>query len=126
MWRNPCVILKAAAVGSAVVTSEGHHEHLVTAAAALAVGVGAMAGVRRSADLVKQYLMSDAAKRPVMPVMKPAYTFDASKMGSVIPKMPPIDTKAGERAALSAINRQIDLQIRAGNAVPGPTFRHMR
>ena len=100
---------------------------VLMAAAALAVGAGAVAGVQALGLVsVKQYLNSEAARRPVMPEMKPAYTWDTSKIGSVIPKTPPIDTKAGERAALSAINRQIDLQIRAGNAVPGPTFRHMR
>jgi len=101
---------------------------IVKAVVALAIGMSLMAGVQMAGLFsVKQYLMSDAAKRSAaMPVMKPAYTWDTSKMGSVIPKMPPIDTKAGERAALNSINRQIDLQIRAGNAVPGPTFRHMR
>lgn len=100
---------------------------VLKAVAALCVGVALMAGVQMLGLLsVKQYLMSDAAKRPAMPVMKPAYTWDTGKMATAIPKMPPIDTKAGERAALGAINRQIELQIRAGNAVPGPTFRHMR
>jgi len=100
---------------------------VVKAVAALCVGATLMAGVQMLGLFsVKQYLMSDAAKRPAMPVMKPAYTWDTSKMATAIPKMPPIDTKAGERAALNSINRQIDLQIRAGNAVPGPTFRHMR
>jgi hypothetical protein len=94
---------------------------VVTAAAAFAVGLGALAGVQALGLIsVKQYLMSDAARRPVMPEMKPAYKFDTGKIGSVIPKMPPIDTKAGERAALSAINRQIDLNIRAGNNIPVP------
>ena len=100
---------------------------IVKAVVALAIGMSLMAGVQMAGLFsVKQYLMSDAAKRPVVPAMKPAYTWDTSKMATAIPKMPPIDTKAGERAALGAINRQIDLQIRAGNAVPGPTFRHMR
>jgi len=100
---------------------------VVTAAAAFAVGAGALIGAQAIGFAsVKQYLTSEAARRPVMPEMKPAYNLDTRNIGSVIPKMPPIDTKAGERAALSAINRQIDLQIRAGNAVPGPTFRHMR
>lgn len=101
---------------------------VVMAAAALAVGAGAVAGAQALGFVsVKQYLTSDAARRPVMPEMKPAYNLDTRRMGSVIPKMPPIDTKAGERAALSAINRQIDLHIRAGNNIPMPkTYPGMR
>ena len=102
---------------------------VVKAVVALCVGFCLMAGLQMYGLFsIKQYLMSDAAKRSAstaLPVMKPAFNLDTSKMGSVIPKMPPIDTKAGERAALNSINRQIDLTIRAGNAVPGPSFRHM-
>jgi len=96
---------------------------VVKAFFALSIGLGMIAGVQALGLLsVKQYLASDAAKRPVMPAVKPAYTWDSNKIGStVIPKMPPIDTSAGQRAAINSIQRQIDLQIRAAqNSVPVP------
>jgi len=95
--------------------------NIMKAVVALCGGVCLMAGVQMAGLFsVKQYLIPDAAKRPVaMPVMKPAFNWDSSKMVT-IPKMPPIDTRAGERAALNSINRQIDIAIRAGNSVPVP------
>ena len=47
-------------------------------------------------------------------------TFDASKIDGLLYKPPPIDTKFAQRGANGAVNRQIDLAIRAGQNVPRP------
>jgi hypothetical protein len=95
---------------------------------AFGVGLGAVAGAQ-SFGLwsMTQYLRAPAASR-AFPEMKPAYSFDQTKLGTpILPKMPPIDTSIGQRAAAGALNRQIDLNIRAGNSVPRPqTYPGMR
>jgi hypothetical protein len=90
---------------------------------AFCIGVGAMMGIqtlylRSVMDIVR----SDAARpNAALPEMKPAFSFDASKMGSIIPKAPEIDTSAAQRAAINSMGRQIDQQIRgAQSAVPVP------
>jgi hypothetical protein len=95
---------------------------------AFGVGLGAMAGAQSFGHLsITQYLRTPAASR-AFPDKNPAYSFDQSKLGTpILPKMPPIDTSIGQRAAAGALNRQIDLTIRAGNSVPGPkTYPGMR
>lgn len=95
---------------------------LLKTVAAFCIGVAAMAGIqtlylRSVMDIVR----SDAARpSAALPQMKRAFNFDASKMGTaIIPKMPPIDTSAGQRAAITSMSRQIDQQIRgAQSAVP--------
>jgi hypothetical protein len=53
--------------------------------------------------------------------MKPAFNFDASKFDTIIPKVPEIDTKAAERAAILSLSQQIQQQNRAAlSAVPMP------
>jgi hypothetical protein len=94
----------------------------IKAVLAFGIGVAAMIGLQTAGLLsVKQYLYSDSARRRIMPDSKVTTSFDSSKICCVVlPKMPPIDTSMGERAAASAIHRQIDLHIRAGDAVPRP------
>ena len=88
---------------------------------AFGIGAGALAGVQSlGLHSLKQYLNSEAAKRPVVTNMKPAFSFDNSKIGAVIYKPPKIDTSFGERAALGQINQQINQSIRALDSVPRP------
>jgi hypothetical protein len=90
---------------------------------AFCVGVGAMMGIQtlylRS---VTDFIRADAARpSAALSEMNPAFSFDASKMGSIIPKVPEIDTTSGQRAAINSMGRQIDQQIRgAQSAVPVP------
>ena len=87
---------------------------------AVFIGFAALAGTQFvGLWSVKRFLGGEASKG--LPVMKPAYNFEQSKIGTTLmPKMPPIDTSAGQRAAISAANRQIDLAIHAGQNVPQP------
>jgi hypothetical protein len=90
---------------------------------AFCIGVGAMMGIQtlymRS---ITDFIRADAGRpSAALPQMKPAFSFDASKMGAIIPKTPEIDTGAGQRAAIQSMGRQIDQQIRgAQSAVPVP------
>ena len=88
---------------------------------AFAVGVGALAGIQHAyVSWVADYLRSDAARVSALPEMKPAYSFDQSKV-VVLPTFPKIDTRAGERLGVLSAQRQIDMQVRAAqNAVPLP------
>jgi hypothetical protein len=91
---------------------------------AFCVGVGAMMGIqtlylRSVTDLIRADATHPSA---ALPEMKPAFSFDASKLGTaLIPKAPEIDTTSGQRAAIQSMSRQIDQQIRgAQSAVPVP------
>jgi len=97
---------------------------LVQLGLAFAIGLSAVAGA--------QYWTLWSASRAVAnspalpPAVKPAYRFEQHKMvGPVIPKMAPIDTRIGQRAMASAINRQISLSIRAGQNVPQPKIYYV-
>jgi hypothetical protein len=91
---------------------------------AFCIGVGAMAGIQTLYLRSVTELVRSEAARPsaALPEMKPAFSFDASKLGTaIIPKVPEIDTSAGQRAAINSLSRQIDQQIRgAQSAVPVP------
>jgi hypothetical protein len=91
---------------------------------AFAIGLSAVAG----AQYWTLWSATRAVNNPgaVTPAAKPAYSFDQHKMvGPVIPKMAPIDTRIGQRAMASAINRQINLSIRAGQNVPQPKIHYV-
>jgi hypothetical protein len=90
---------------------------------AFVVGVGVLAGIQHAyVGWVADQLRSDAARVSALPEMKPAFSFDKSKIGTaVLPTFPRIDTRAGERAGVMSAQRQIDMQVRAAqNAVPLP------
>ena len=96
---------------------------LVKMVLAFAVGAGALAGIQHAyVGWVADHLRSDAARVSAFPEMKPAYSFDQSKISTVVlPKFPRIDTRAGERAGVMSAQRQVDMQVRAAqNAVPLP------
>jgi hypothetical protein len=103
----------------------------VKAVIALCIGLGAMAGLQVFyLHSVIGVIRSDAARSSAsLTSTKPAFSFDAVKLGApIIPKMAPIDTSAGQRAAIMSKAHQIDLQIRAAqSAVPIPrTYPGMR
>jgi hypothetical protein len=89
---------------------------------AFAIGAGALAGIQHAyVGWVTDRLRSDAARVSALPEMKPAFSFDKSKITVVLPKYPRIDTSAGERLGVMSAQRQIDMQVRAAqNAVPLP------
>jgi hypothetical protein len=94
---------------------------IVKAVVAFCIGAAAIAGVQAlGLSWIKQQLRSDAA-RAGLPEMKPV-SFDQRKLTApLLPKMAPIDTRAGEAAGVMAASRRIDLQIRATqSAVPQP------
>jgi len=93
---------------------------VVKVVVAFAIGTAAMAGLQTAGLFsLKQYLSSDAARRGI-PEMKPA--FANMKIEPItLPKTPPIDTRAGQEAAMRSYATQIDRQIRAAqSAVPQP------
>jgi hypothetical protein len=95
---------------------------VVNAIVAFCIGAAAVVGLQAvGLSWVKQQLHSDAA-RAGLPQTKPAVSFDQRKLaGPILPKMAPIDTRAGEAAGVMAAQRRIDLQIRAAqSAVPVP------
>jgi hypothetical protein len=85
---------------------------------AFCVGVGAMAGIQTLyLHSITDLIRADAGRpSAALPEMKPSFSFDASKMGTIIPKMPEIDTSAGQRAAINSMARQIDQQIRGAQS----------
>ena len=90
---------------------------------AFAIGAGAIAGIQHAyVGWAADQLRSDAARSNAFTEMKPAYSFDKSKIGTVVlPTFPRIDTRAAERAGVLSAQRQIDMQVRAAqNAVPLP------
>src|SRR5512133_611425 len=94
---------------------------------ALGLGLAAMAGLQHAGLFaVKRYVTSDAAQRAGIPVMKPV--FAETKIAPVVlPKMPPIDTRAAQAAAISSYAHRIDLQNRAANSyVPLPSTYGIR
>jgi len=94
---------------------------IIKAVFAFALGIAAVAGVQHAwLSAIKQRINAPGALRAGLPEMKPA--FPQSKIGPLaLPKMPPIDTRFGEKAAISSMASQIDRQIRAANsAVPQP------
>jgi hypothetical protein len=95
---------------------------LVKAVLAFCVGAGALASIQHAyVGWVVDQVRSDAGRVSALPEMKPAYSFDQSKIVDVVPKFPKIDTRAGERAGVMAAQRQIDMQVRAAqSAVPVP------
>jgi hypothetical protein len=95
---------------------------LVKVVLAFCVGAGALAGIQHAyVGWVVDHVRSETARTNAFPEMKPAYSFDQSKIVNVVPKFPKIDTRAGERAGVMAAQRQIDMQVRAAqNAVPVP------
>src|SRR6266849_1013670 len=108
-----CDVLKAGGVGFSIAVLFGLWpimDLLAKTVLAFCIGVGAMMGIqtlylRSVTDLIR----ADAARpSAAMPEMKPAFSFDASKMGSIIPKAPEIDTSSGQRAAINSLGRQID------------------
>jgi hypothetical protein len=102
--------------------AEAGVNQLVKTVFAFVVGAGALAGIQHAyIGWVADYLQSDAARVSALPEMKPAYSFDQSKITVVLPKYPRIDTRAAERAGVMSAQRQVDMQVRAAqNAVPLP------
>ena len=89
---------------------------------ALAIGFGAMAGLQHTyVWSVASHVRSEAARNSAaLPEMKPL-KFDKNKIGTLLPKYEPIDTRAAQAAAINSRAHQIYLQNRAAqNAVPLP------
>jgi hypothetical protein len=91
--------------------------------AAFLVGLAVFAGLQYAGLLsVQRYLHSDAA-RASAPRFEPAFTTKGVQTlsGPIFPQTAPIDTSAGQRAAIQSRTHQIYLQHRAAqNAVPRP------
>jgi hypothetical protein len=94
---------------------------IVKATLALAIGFAVMTGLQHAwVGAIKQRIFSPSAQRAGIPEMKPAFA-DMKIKPFVMPKTPPIDTRAAQDAALNSYSRQIDMQIRAANSyVPQP------
>jgi hypothetical protein len=96
---------------------------ILKAMVAFGIGAAAIAGLQLiGLSWIKQQLGSDAA-RAGLPATKPVVAAaDLRKMTTpIIPKMAPIDTRAGEAAGVMAASRRVDLQVRAAqSAVPKP------
>ena len=93
--------------------------------AALGLGFAAMAGLQTAGVWsLQKYLKSDRAKAGVPEIGK--MDFSAKFKGTLtaeqlMPKYGPIDTTAGQRAAINSMGHQMYLQHRAAqNAVPLP------
>jgi hypothetical protein len=88
----------------------------VKAVVAFAIGAAAMVGIQNAwLGAIKERIYSQSATRAGVPEMKPAFT-EMKIKPFVMPKTPPIDTRAGQEAAMNSYARQIDQQIRAANS----------
>jgi hypothetical protein len=101
------------------------------AAIALCIGFAGMAGLQSFyVHSMMHRIRADAARPGAsLPVSKPVSRFDGVKIGTpLIPKMGPIDTSAGQRAAIHSKAHEIYLMNRAAqNAVPKtPSIPGMR
>jgi hypothetical protein len=96
---------------------------LVKAVVAFAIGAAAMVGIQNAwLGAIKQRIYSQSAMRTGVPEMKPAFA-NMKIEPVVIPKMPPIDTRAAQAAAINSMAHKIDLQIRAANSyAPKPIY----
>jgi hypothetical protein len=88
---------------------------------AIAIGAAVMVGIQNAwLGAIKQRIYSPNALHAGLPEMKPAFA-NIKIEPFTMPKMPPIDTRAGQEAAMHSYARQIDQQIRAANSyVPKP------
>jgi hypothetical protein len=87
---------------------------LVKAVVAFAIGAAAMVGIQNAwLGAIKQRIYSQ--QHAGLPEMKPAFT-DLKIKPFVMPKVPPIDTRAAQAAAINSMAHKIDLQIRAANS----------
>ena len=103
---------------------------LVKILAAFGLGVALLAGLQSAyVWSVQRHLKSEHAKAGLPTIGKsPDFTtkFKGGLIAeAILPKTPPIDTTAGQRAAINARGHQIYLQNRAAqNAVPLPPRIH--
>jgi hypothetical protein len=95
---------------------------LLNTIVAFCVGAGLLIGAQQLwlSSIMSQVRVATA--RPVFPQtqLKPAFNVDADKLRqAILPTMGPIDTSAGQRAAIESAARRVDIQIRnAQSAVP--------
>ena len=92
--------------------------------AAFGLGIAMLAGLQSTyVWSVQQYLKSDRAKAGMPPIGQAvvAPKFDPNTIKAIVPKYPPIDTTAGQRAAITSMAHRTYLQHRAAaNAAPLP------
>lgn len=98
---------------------------------AFCIGLGALYGVQR---LWLSYVLAEITSQPPVPIMQqvkyePIKTIDPATMKKALGIVGPIDTTAGQRAAIESAARRVDQMNRAAqNAVPLapriPGFRH--
>jgi hypothetical protein len=93
---------------------------VVTVVLAFAIGLAGMAGLQHAwLGAIKERIHSNA-QRAGLPEMKPAFA-DMKIKPVVLPKMPPIDTRAAQAAWAHSHAHKIDIQIRnAQSYVPKP------
>ena len=90
---------------------------------AFCIGLGALYAAQR---MWLNYVMAEIAARPATPIMQqvkfePIKTIDPETMRKAMGVVGPIDTTAGQRAAIESAARRIDQMNRAAqNAVPLP------